>query len=242
MEEPEHTHDAEPGQDSESITVPESEEIQPERQNTYSYSIKVINPLKISDFCTADLGRAKAYRSVDSLRAFISSNLPPFPGIDKPDMSNVEVGYVEPGHGMKGKKVWFLVDSDLPKMYDKYDRNRNIRLWCYAAVTKKETAKKGSKEKESAEQKSEVEETYEQLQKKHKGKYTPDQLRAWSHMIRLKTHDSLEVAPDKPFFRGRKREGSTLSDNPVSKRASSTGFSPGRKVNIRSELINQLDK
>lgn len=227
-------------------TIAEDDQELHDQNSIYSYSIKVMNPSKMSDFRTADLGRAKAYKSEDSLRKFISNKLPPLPSMDKPDMCNVEVGYVEPGHGMKGRKIWLLADGDLPKMYEKYGRNHSIRLWCYAAVSKKETAsakKVGSKEKESAEQKSEVEETYEQLLKKHKGKYTPEQLRAWSHMIRLKTHDSLDIAPDKPFFRGSKREGSTLSDDPASKRERvSAGVSPGRKVNIRSELINQLDK
>lgn len=46
-----------------------------------------------------DLGAGKDYRS---LRRLISKNLPNIPNVDKPD---VEMGYVEPGHGMKGRKV-----------------------------------------------------------------------------------------------------------------------------------------
>ena len=60
-------------------------------------------------------------------------------------------------------------------------------------------------------------------------------------MEQLKTHASLEEPLDKPLFRGRKRQSCTVREGstPDSKRAA---VSPGRKVNIRSELINQLDK
>lgn len=47
------------------------------------------------------------------LRQFISKSLPSIPDFEKPDVQNVELGYVEPGHGMKGKKVWLLMDGDV---------------------------------------------------------------------------------------------------------------------------------
>ena len=80
--------------------------------------------------------------------------------------------------------------------------------------------------------------------------YSPEQLRTWARMLCLKTHDSLDELHNKPFFRGRKRPTaatgigfSPQGKAPESKWATlSSGVSPGRKVNIRSELINQLDK
>ena len=63
--------------------------------------------------------------------------------------------------------------------------------------------------------------------------------------------DSLEEPPDKPFFRGRKRPTTTRMETtnrpsgkaPESKHAAhASAISPGRKVNIQSELISQLDK
>ena len=196
----------------------------------------------MKEFHTVDLGTGKSFKSMKSLRRFISNNLPNIPDVEKPDICSVEIGYVEPGHGMKGKKVWLFTDGDLLNMYAKHESKRSIRLWCYTTKTKKDNTKKGAKEEQN---KSEVDEIYEKLQKRHKGTYTPEQLRAWSHMVHLKTHDSLEEPPDKPFFRGRKRQSCTGREGstPDSKRAAvSTGVSPGRKVNIRSELINQLDK
>ena len=120
-------------------------------------------------------------------------------------------------------------------------------MWCYSHTTKKEFA---SSAKSASKDDREVDDLYKQLQKKHEGIYTPEQLRTWAHMVRLKTHDSLEEPPDKPFFRGRKRPTTTRMETnspsgkaPESKRAAHTSaVSPGRKVNIRSELINQLDK
>jgi len=32
--------------------------------------------------------------------------------IEKPDFATIEMGYVEPSHGSKGRKVWVYADSD----------------------------------------------------------------------------------------------------------------------------------
>ena len=66
-------------------------------------------------------------------------------------------------------------------------------------------------------------------------------------MLYLKTHDSLDNPPDKPFFT-RKRSSVVSPENTqslVSKKPmlpSGGGISPGRQVNIRSEFIDQLKK
>ena len=100
----------------------------------------------------------------------------------------------------------------------------------------------------------EVDKIFLQLQEKQSGKYKPEQLRTWAHMYYLGTHDSLDCPPDKPFFRGnvRKRSSSEIAPSsssgeriPEPKRSAgitSTGVSPGRRVNIRSGLIDQLKK
>ena len=35
-----------------------------------------------------------------------------------PDPKNVEMGYIECGHGLKGRKIWIDVDSDDKMIYD----------------------------------------------------------------------------------------------------------------------------
>ena len=43
----------------------------------------------------------------------------------------VEIGYIESGHGMKGKKRWIFEDNDLEEMYEHYKGGREILMWCY---------------------------------------------------------------------------------------------------------------
>ena len=114
----------------------ESEESQcyvPLSKASFSYSVKVVNPQRMKDFCTVDLGRGKAFETLKLLRESISKNLPSSPNFDKPDVLSVEVGYVEPGHG---KKVWLMTDEDVQKMYEKHEGKPSIRLWCYSCMTK----------------------------------------------------------------------------------------------------------
>ena len=51
-------------------------------------------------------------------------------------------------------------------------------------------------------------------------------------MIQIKQHESYEIPPNKPFFKTKAR-GITPS---------TTYISPGKKINLCSELIQQLDK
>ena len=63
-----------------------------------------------------------------------------------------------------------------------------------------------------------------------KANNSPEQLRAWSHMVKLKTHDSLDVPPDKPFFRGHKCSSQSPSGNtPERKR-----FASSISINLKS--------
>jgi hypothetical protein len=65
-------------------------------------------------------------------------------------------------------------------------------------------------------------------------------------MVHLESWKSLDNPPDKPFFNnGRKRcsnEDGTNTESPAAKRTLLMSSSPGRKVRVRSELIDQLDK
>ena len=84
-----------------------------------------------------------------------------------------------------------------------------------------------------------VNDIFEKLRDKHNEKYSPEQLRAWSHLLEMEKHDSYEEPPDKPFFRGMK--SSATNPSPGNK-LTPVGISPGKKVNMRSELIDQLHK
>ena len=60
-------------------------------------------------------------------------------------------------------------------------------------------------------------------------------------MVHLKSWTSLDEPPNKPFFtNGRKRSKTDEANPPAQKKL--FVVSPGKKVQVRSELIDQLDK
>ena len=87
---------------------------------------------------------------------------------------------------------------------------------------------------------SEVEVIIEDLEEKHvsddHGKYSAEQIRVWAHTLHMKKHDSYTDPPNKPFFRNSKsaKNGSAST--------STDGMSPAKKIQVRTELIQQLDK
>ena len=62
----------------------------------------------------------------------------------------------------------------------------------------------------------------------------------WAHVIHIGKHSSLDIPPDQPFFRESHKKTSTSSS--ASFPSSSVAVSPGKRVSLRSECINQLDK
>ena len=208
------------------------------------YSLKSINPNRMSDFKTITISGTE-YSGLEKMKVFLSETVAFVDG-EKPDFSKVELGYFEPGHGTKGKKVWLCTDSDLTEMYSKYSPpSKTILLWCYTKVkSSAKVSKNEPKDKEDS-KKSDVDEFFQKLKLKHKSEYSPEQLRAWAHLLQMEKHDSLDTPPDKPFFRGHKRQVPPDSDantperkkNPVS-----AAISPCRKMSMRTELIGQLEK
>ena len=65
--------------------------------------------------------------------------------------------------------------------------------------------------------------------------FSNEQTHTWTHMISMHRHDSYELLPDKPFFRKRKVPKMPSGDD-------STGVSPGEKLSMRRECIDQLHK
>ena len=117
-------------------------------------------------------------------------------------------------------------------------------LWCCTynvTVTSKPTSKAVSSATLEP-QKIAVDDIYQQLRDKHKdGKYDEERLRMWAHHIHMGKHTSLEEPPDKPYFRGRKIPSSESNNSGCSKMFVVSN-SPGRKVTLRTELIDQLEK
>ena len=101
-----------------------------------------------------------------------------------------------------------------------------------------------------------VDEIYEQIDDAHGSRYSAEQKRAWAHMIEMGRHDSITQAPKKQFFQSPSSSENSSSEMSVSASSSSGKSSvtssstapstlvtsPGRRVSIRSECIDQLQK
>ena len=228
--------------------------------------MKVINPCKKGDYEVHKLHVNKQYftvlelkkQLVDSLKNHIPNNM------------DFHVGYIEPGkQGIRGKMRWIFTEEDLADMYSIYRGKSEILLWCDGQSPEKGTEMSRAKHanpgldnsSESTIPKkshtcttlqskkiSDVQVIYEELDGKHHGKYTPEQLRTWAHLIQMDRHASYEEPPNKPFFRGIK---SSKSGEQVSKKANSNpcqsqssdnqvGLSPLRRANLRSAYMGQM--
>lgn len=104
-------------------------------------------------------------------------------------------GYIEPGHGFKGKQHWLVSAGDLKDMYDVHRAKREILLWASMLDVQKKRAH--SPDPESSEKKArydkyldnmtEVEMIEEELAEKHAGDpYSKEQIRSWAHLIQMK--------------------------------------------------------
>ena len=93
----------------------------------------------------------------------------------------------------------------------------------------------------------EIEDIVTQLKEKHGSKYKVKHLNAWAH---LGKHSSLDTPPNYPYFVGRKsaktsasKDTESQSDPPTSSAKANPGtLSPGKRVHLRSECIDQLSR
>ena len=180
--------------------------------------------------------------------------------------SNGEFGYIEPGRGLKGKREWIFTEEDIASMIEKHKKSKEMRLWCYddgelgQSTQRKTTAKTstshspehGPESKRPRTTKydgfvkklAKVDEIFKKLDEKHQGKFSPEQLNAWAHLVQSGKYAILDVPPDMPFFRGKdKKKDSNPSTPPKSSCSSALQLtSPGRRVGLRTECIDQLKK
>lgn len=204
------------------------------------YSVKIINPEKLSDYKSVRLCKWKCCEDLKELRLLLRDKVPP--AVSHPiNFEKNDLGYIDPGHGLKGRKHWLSSNEDLKEMYQKHVGKRNILLWIYFDTSGKSSSngKKNSNFEQHKKTCAEVDENYDKLRKKHGATYTPEQFRMWAQLIRLGKHDSLDQPPDLPFWRGRKRKHGEEASDPTKV---ASGFSPAKKVSVRSELLDQLAK
>ena len=224
----------------------------------YLLRIMIINPSKKKEYKLVKADKfAPEVIDLDELKALILSF---FPGdILQPHKDKLEFGYIEPGHGLRGKKQWILDNDDVKVFLDKYQskRNKEFTLWCYSrdpeskkpskrprsptasADKSSGSSKKGSSRYDTYIQKmTEVDKIYEEIHKKHGSQYSFEQKRSWAHMIHMGSHQSVSQPPKKFFFKN--PPGSEAPESPSRPSTSNTASastlvaSPGRRrVSIR---------
>ena len=155
-----------------------------------------------------------------------------------------DVGYIEPGHGLTGKKKWLTSDHDLSKMYNASKGKHDVTIWCYGPAPYPEPTRgrkrqhaegtagtsvhKASRYDSHVDKMAEVASIEDKLQEKHSGEYSDQQLRSWAHLIQMKKH----LSYDDPFFRSSHKSSSTPA----------AGVSPGKRINMRGQCVDQLLK
>ena len=201
-----------------------------------SYSVKVVNPLGRGGYELLTLESQEVYASIT--REAILACCEGYIEADK----DIQFGYVVPGHGKKGKQIAILSDADIREMYTPYDK-KNILLWMKQCRKRPRVEPSSSSSNRptsrsnydyQTQRMAEIDSICDQLVEKHGQKYTKEQIRAWAIMIQMGKLDSHERPPDKHVFKSGKKKGDFT--------ATAVGVSPGKRLNMRSECIDQLDK
>ena len=178
----------------------------------------------------------------------------------KSPKSDIQLGYYEPGHGTIGKKRFL---SDVIEMKQVHERKREVLLWCYDPCIPNPKASKRPHDGDSAGEPStkqsaksrfetalqkkmdKVEEVFDSLKKKHGSTYKVEQLRAWANMVQMEKHHSLDEPPAGRFFNTKAADKENRSGSEVqsAKLASDREtLSPAKRVSLRSQCIEQLEK
>lgn len=214
-----------------------------------SYSIKVINSARKTEFVIQQLhGLNEIFVSVEELKTAIGE------GCESAQVNTI--GYVEPGHGAKGKQRWLISDADVAEMYKIYQNKKEILLWCYKkgpcgkgqkrarSPTNDDATHTGNPSKSSRysnhlEKMTEVESIEDKLKEKHNRDdlkpFSDEQYRSWAHLIQMGKHASYDTPPDKPFWRNRK-----AAPTPTKSISSPVTISPGKRINLRGQCVEQL--
>jgi hypothetical protein len=210
------------------------------------YSIKIV-PKKKKDYSIKRLHNiTKKFQTIKDFEMAVVD-------VCSEKLSLENFGYIEPGHGAKGKQRWLISNEDLNDMYVAHEGKKEILLWCCVEQGQKRRANSPSTDAEAPKRSrydkqldkiTEVEEIEQTLEKKHSDSpYSAEQLRSWAHLIQMKRHDSYDSPPNKPFFRIPSRKTSSRKTDPDARIESpDTGItvSPGKRVQLRGQCVNQL--
>ena len=184
-----------------------------------TYSVKVVNPKKRSDFAVSKLSYEGFFKDIRHLKEVMLATFP------------------------KGRQLWISSNADVQQMYAQCDGKKEILLWFLKSeITVDNSASEpkskrpcpdtsgASKADSISHTLSEVDKIVATLTEKHSKKYTVEQIRAWAHMIQMGKHESYDEPPNKPFFKTKEGKGSNQT------------LSPKKRIELRSECMDQLQK
>ena len=202
----------------------------------FNYKVKLINSKKKSDYSVKKLQHAGKFQTVQALVTKLSTTF---------EVNVSKVGYMLPGHGLKGKHYYIHTDDQILEMYEQFRKKREILLCCWyltgsqPIIVEDNTSenenisqnsipvivpRKPSKRCESIAKKiTDAEDIMNTLGKIHK-KYNVEQLSTWAHMIQMGRHHSYDTPPELPGNKNKKSRsghGSMDSDEEESPTASS---------------------
>ena len=223
----------------------------------HSYSVKIINPSRKTAYSVRKFRVNADFDTPDDIKQQLCDafheNIPS-------SGADLEIGYISPGHGVKGQQRWIIDEEDVQDMYKEYKGKNEVLLWFYIPSGSADDAgrrvrsrspdpgkKRPTKKQSNYENKlDEVEAVVEKLKEKHLGKYPEEKLRMWGHLIQMGKHASYDDPPNLPFFRkGQKSVGyscNPIVDVPTNLGVFSQGISPSKRLQMRSQCIEQLDR
>lgn len=237
------------------MTTEESSQVA--TSGTFSYLVKIINQAKKADYTLRKLraSTSERFTTVQSLSKALSDHFPTITG----NAADIQIGYIAPGHGARGKQCWITDNLDIEDMYKEYRGKKEIVLWLYDCSKLHVETKKGRKRVHSTgeveatkrtnyrsvahmEKIEKVEEILKELKEKHTGTYGEEKLRAWAHLIQMDKHKSYSEPPDLPYFKKRSIHTDTHTSASQSTTPPSTSVSPCKRLSMRTACIEQMDK
>ena len=210
-----------------------------------------MDPGKKSSFDVKELRNQDQLVSFDEIKQALTETIGSLVG---------DIGYICPGHGMKGRKCSLQNDDDVEEMYSsEYKNKRHVLLWCYLATSGTVKQKGGKKRKhedegDSASQSKqtasqskqtvaqkklqEIEEIIAKLKEKHGNGFKVEHLNAWAHLIQVGKHSSYDNPPNYPYFTGCRSSQTSSKDDTEGGSAGNPGktdpsvLSPGNGFNF----------
>ena len=81
------------------------------RRRVNAYTVKVTNASKKSDYTVVKFSKRGQIETISDRLS-----------------GDIQVGYIQPGHGLRGKQEWLCYDDDIQEMYDLHPRKKSILL------------------------------------------------------------------------------------------------------------------